>query len=396
MPYPPTDGGKQGSFNMLERLQHHMDMVLVFPVVRKSQLNNMAQLTKHLEKVRIYPFKYYNNKGSWKSQYFLFRLHRMITKKILKQPFLATPVYQEEYIKFVLDVIKKEKIDCVQNEYVEQLYLTYSLPANLKCIFVEHEIQYINKLRNIQGRVSVTEEVKYLACKAKQDEIQALNQYDAIITMTETDKQILAKDGVKRPIYPSPSFIPLPPASSFVPATNNKLTFIGGAGHYPNLNGMTWFLEEVWPLLLAKCPAMELNIIGNWNDGTRKKVTDNYKGVTCLGFVPNLHEAISGSIMVIPILIGSGIRMKILEAVNYYVPFVATSVGAEGLDFQSGTDCFIADNPDEMATCILKLNGSTNLQAQFAESAHKILVEKYSPKASSLRRLRIYQTIKNN
>lgn len=393
MPYPLNDGGKQGSFNMLEQLQYKLDIVLIYPVESVNQLKYQMELQERLLNIKIYPFEYYHHKGNVFSQFFLFRLHRLLTKKILKQPYLATPVYEETYINFVNDVILKEKIDVVQNEYVELLYLVYTLPQHVKRIFVQHEIQYINKKRNIQTRDFVSSELQYLFNKIKQDEISAMNQYDFIVTMTEADKEILVNDGVRTPIYSSPSFIPLHKGASFKACTENNLTFIGGSVHYPNLNGICWFLKEVWPLILEENGDIKLNIIGRWTKQAKKNIQRKYSNVNFLGFVPRLCDAITGTIMVVPILIGSGIRMKIFESVNCYTPFVTTKIGVEGLDFKSGEECIVTDDPREFAKSILELTKNVDLQQMLAENAHKKLLDKYSSETSSQRRLCIYEEL---
>ena len=106
MPYPATDGGKQGSFNMLMELQNMIDITLIYPVFFKKQMACQYLLEKQLPKVKVYPFEYYKNKDGIKSQYSLFRLHRIITRKFLKQPYLATPIYKDAYIDFVNEIIK--------------------------------------------------------------------------------------------------------------------------------------------------------------------------------------------------------------------------------------------------------------------------------------------------
>ena len=83
MPYPATDGGKQGSFNMLMELQNMIDITLIYPVFFKKQMACQYLLEKQLPKVKVYPFEYYKNKDGIKSQYSLFRLHRIITRKFL-------------------------------------------------------------------------------------------------------------------------------------------------------------------------------------------------------------------------------------------------------------------------------------------------------------------------
>ena len=389
MPYPATDGGKQGSFNMLMELQNMIDITLIYPVFFKKQMACQYLLEKQLPKVKVYTFEYYKNKDGIKSQYSLFRLHRIITRKFLKQPYLATPIYKDAYIDFVNEIIKKERIDIVQNEYFEQLYMVYAIPNTVKKVFIQHEIQYIAKERLIQQR-EYPSSVRYLATMQRIQEINALNEYDQVITMTDIDKNILMCDGVRAPISASPSFIPLPDNIAYKECERSSICFIGGSGHNPNLNGVTWFLDNVWSLILKENPNFTFKIIGKWDEKIKTEYQKKYRNLFFCGFVDNLAMVISECIMVIPILIGSGIRMKILESVNFYSPFVTTTVGVEGLDFINGKECIIADEPQAFATGVLKIATDKVLQHNLTKAAHEKLMEMYSPEASVQRRLNIY------
>ena len=389
MPYPATDGGKQGSFNMLMELQNMIDITLIYPVFFKKQMACQYLLEKQLPKVKVYPFEDYKNKDGIKSQYSLFRLHRIITRKFLKQPYLATPIYKDAYIDFVNEIIKKDRIDIVQNEYFEQLYMVYAIPNTVKKVFIQHEIQYIAKERLFQQR-EYPSSVRYLATMQRIQEINALNEYDQVITMTDIDKNILMCDGVRAPISASPSFIPLPDNIAYKECERSSICFIGGSGHNPNLNGVTWFLDNVWSLILKENPNFTFKIIGKWDEKIKTEYQKKYRNLFFCGFVDNLAMVISECIMVIPILIGSGIRMKILESVNFYSPFVTTTVGVEGLDFINGKECIIADEPQAFATGVLKIATDKVLQHNLTKAAHEKLMEMYSPEASVQRRLNIY------
>lgn len=389
MPYPATDGGKQGSFNMLVELQNMIDITLIYPVFFKKQMTYQHLLEERLPKVKVYPFEYYKYKDGIKSQYSLFRLHRIITQKFLKQPYLATPIYKDAYIDFVNEVIKEERIDIVQNEYFEQLYMVYAIPNTVKKVFIQHEIQYIAKERLIQQR-EYPSTVRYLATMQRIQEINALNEYDQVITMTDIDKNILMCDGVRVPISASPSFIPLPNNIAYKECDRSSICFIGGSGHNPNLNGVTWFLDNVWSLILKENPNFTFKIIGKWDEKIKTEYQKKYRNLFFCGFVDNLAMVISECIMVIPILIGSGIRMKILESINFYSPFVTTTVGVEGLDFINGKECIIADEPQAFATGVLKIATDKVLQHNLTKAAHEKLMEMYSPEASVQRRLNIY------
>ena len=96
--------------------------------------------------------------------------------------------------------------------------------------------------------------------------------------------------------------------------------------------------------------------------------------------------------MIVPITIGSGIRMKILEAASMGIPFVSTTVGAEGIPVKDSHDCFLTDNPETFVDDIIKLQDNV-LKLQFIQNANKMVWENYSLKELRKNRLGIYEKL---
>lgn len=117
-----------------------------------------------------------------------------------------------------------------------------------------------------------------------------------------------------------------------------------------------------------------------------------YPGVRFLGYVEVLSDALKDSIMIVPITIGSGIRMKILEACSNGIPFVSTTVGAEGIPVVDGRHCYIADDPQIFVQDIIKLQ-SADIQKQFVANCHSMIDELYSMDALKCNREEIYRSV---
>ena len=93
--------------------------------------------------------------------------------------------------------------------------------------------------------------------------------------------------------------------------------------------------------------------------------------------------------MIVPITIGSGIRMKILEAASRGVPFVTTTVGVEGIPVENGVHCFVADTPGDFFEAVVKLQ-DTELRRRFAVNANQLVKKCFSVEALRKNRLDIY------
>lgn len=113
--------------------------------------------------------------------------------------------------------------------------------------------------------------------------------------------------------------------------------------------------------------------------------------VNLLGYVEDLSEHAANSIMIVPILTGSGMRMKILDAAAMSVPFVSTTVGVEGLDFHDGESCLIADRAEGFAQALVRQMSDHMLRERIALNAHLLYQKKYSLRALVEKRKAIYQ-----
>ena len=112
--------------------------------------------------------------------------------------------------------------------------------------------------------------------------------------------------------------------------------------------------------------------------------------VKTYGYVEDLSPVLRGSIMIVPILSGSGMRMKILEAAANSVPIITTTVGVEGLDFENEVSCLIADTPQEFAGAIDSLVGDKALCRRLGESANNVYRTKYTAKILAQVRNELY------
>ena len=111
------------------------------------------------------------------------------------------------------------------------------------------------------------------------------------------------------------------------------------------------------------------------------------------GFVEDLHEYLRGSVFLVPIRIGSGMRMKILDAIASRAPIVTTTKGCEGLDFVSGTECLVADDAEAFAESVVRLLGDVPGQERMAMQAEEKLSRIYDPARMLDRRMAVYKEI---
>lgn len=123
--------------------------------------------------------------------------------------------------------------------------------------------------------------------------------------------------------------------------TELRILYIGTLTWEANVDGLIWFLESVWPGLLSKHPAVQLDIVGKNPDRRIVDLVKQDSRITLLGFVDDLRELYDRSrVFICPLRFGSGIKVKVLNAMYRGIPTVTTAIGVEGLELESGKEIF--------------------------------------------------------
>lgn len=402
LPYPLNAGGWQAVYNGISAVKDDVEVHFLYTdsyrninKEKREKLNNLLEGKVVFVRYQRPFFKSYFNICRSIRTYFanLFNISKRSKSysfEIMHEKY--NPISQE-YIDFINGYINKEKIDIVQVEFLTELSKVLTLPSSVKKIFVHHEIGFVvNEL--LLKSVGRTEYRNAVIELSNMQEIGLLNRCDAIITLSEIDKKKLIEAGVNVPIYSSFAVVNTDKKITNTYESYNTLSFVGPSHHSPNYIGIKWFLENCWEKLLQQDSSYHLKIIGSWSEDKREEISKKYKNIEFSGFVEHLADALNNSIMIVPITVGSGIRMKILEAACLGIPFVSTSVGAEGLPFESGKSCFLSDSPEDFVESILKLKDKS-LGEKFAQNANAVVREKYSMEALRKNRLEIYEKVMN-
>lgn len=160
----------------------------------------------------------------------------------------------------------------------------------------------------------------------------------------------------------------------------------------PNQEGVRWLLEEVWPVVRREVPQARLYLAGRKMPETLLKA--EIEGVTVVGEVPDAREFIADKqINVVPLLSGSGMRVKIIEAMSMGKAVVTTTVGAQGIDYTDGENLLIADSAEQFARQIGRLVADGDYCHRVGEAAAQLVAEEYDERKLSRLLIKFYQEI---
>lgn len=157
------------------------------------------------------------------------------------------------------------------------------------------------------------------------------------------------------------------PAPS-VTGTPARIVFTGSMDWEPNIDAVEYFCRDIFPSVLAEMPDVHFQIVGRNPHPRLKKLAS--ASVELTGTVPSVAEYLrNATVVIVPLRIGGGTRLKIFEAMAMRKAMVSTSIGAEGLDVTSGKDCLIADSPQSFAAAILSVLRDPALRRTYEDNA---------------------------
>lgn len=159
----------------------------------------------------------------------------------------------------------------------------------------------------------------------------------------------------------------------------STLLFCGSINYEPNIEGLLWFYDSVWPKLKKEIPQIEFYIVGNGQVTSKLMALQNDPQIVFTGKVESVEPYYEkASLAIVPLLTGSGTRLKVLEAMGMGVPVLSTTLGAEGIDYTDNKNIFIVDEPDLFSEKITDILHNPLQAEAVKQSAYKLAVDVYN------------------
>ena len=351
---PPVHGGAVFMKQTLEALQPQADVHLLSFIDEAAQLPTQESLRRITASAEFFPRE---GKGR--------RLAELL-------PHVLHEFEDRDFAWAVDRTIFLKKIDVVQIEYtiLGQYAGDYS---RIPCLLFEHDISFQSIGRSLKNQWRLGTFIAYM--QLLRYETRLVRRFDRVQVCSRENADYLLEfvpelqgriDSNLRAIIDTKSYRYV--ADGREP---NTILFVGSVRHKPNLNALIWFVDHVFPLVLRRQPEAQLVVAGagSW-EALREKL--DHPSIHPLGFVPDMRALFEQySVFVCPILSGSGVRVKLLEAFASGIAVVSTTMGAEGLADKSGEICELADLPEDFAKSVVHLLKDPVYAANLARRARK-------------------------
>ncbi len=228
----------------------------------------------------------------------------------------------------------------------------------------------LNQASGIKQKLRALRQIKIW----KRHEALIFDRFDSMAVCSTEDHAHFGKSD-RVFVVPNGFDIPTDPPAR-IRANPVRLGFVGTLEYAPNVNGLRWFIREVWPSLQKKIPGAVLRVMGKHSESPEWRATKNVEG---LGWVENADlEMASWALTVVPIFEGGGTRVKISNAFSRKCPVVSTTLGAHGYDIQHDRELLLADSPADFATACERLITQPDEASRLANTAWESFLKKWT------------------
>ncbi len=386
-PYPPSEGGPMAMNSIVNGLLKAGHKVKILAVnsekyhIKENDIPKEYREKTGIELVdvdlRIKPFEALKNLFSDES----YHVKRFISANFTNK---------------LIEILKKDNYDIVQLEMVYMAPYIQTIRENsdativLRAHNVEHLIwdRIAKKTKFLPKRWYINHLVRTL----KKYELNVINQVDGIAAITYRDAAFFRGETAV-PVIDIPYGVN---PDDFKPHYEVKdvptLYHIGSMNWMPNEEGIAWFLNNVWGKLIKRNPNINLYLAGRHMPKWLMKL--KAKNVNVLGEVADAKEFIRNhDIAIVPLLSGSGIRIKIIESMAMGRTVITTMIGAEGIQYSEYENIIIADSPAKMTEVICKIIKEPEEAQRIGRNARKLIEEVYDNKKIIERLLIFYDEI---
>lgn len=285
-------------------------------------------------------------------------------------------------------LLRKESFDAVQLESVHLLsYLDVIRNAAKRPAVVAdwHNVEselmerYASRTGNPAKRLVAYRTAQLL----RQAEERLLSEADVHLVVSERERILLQKraphaevnvipNGVDTAAFRTVAAERLFSGSSSL----NSVLFVGSMDYHANVDAVTWFAREVWPRIASQFPHLVFTIAGrNPGPNVRALASANIRVTGSVDDVKPYYT--NAAAVVVPLRVGSGTRLKILEAMAAGVPVVSTALGAEGLDAKDGVQMLIGDTPEGISSALSYLLRNPALATALADAGRRLVCTQY-------------------
>ena len=369
VPFPLTDGGRIRVFNLLKQIAVKNEVTLLALETQTTDADGVAELQQLGIQVHLVP-----NAPTLPRVSFGTLVKAFLKRQPITVARYDIPAYRQKF----RELIATQTFDLVHYEmfHIAQFHTETDLPGVLSQQNVDSAIWRRLCSETANPLYKFAYWTQQLAFQRYERVLSP--KFDAVTCTSDIDAAVFQQHCTENAIEIIPNGVDIthyrPDFTTEAPA---HLIYIGSMDWYPNEDAVAFFADEVLPRIQEKVPDVAFSIVGGDPSARVQKLAER-DGIIVTGRVPEIKPYFAeATVFVVPLRIGSGTRLKILEALAMGKAIVSTTVGAEGLDLKDGAEIFIADEPTAFADAVTRLLTDAQLRRRIGENGRSRVEQDY-------------------
>ena len=373
-PLVPADtGGKIRSLNLFSRLAKRVSIHAVSFANPVDDASAVSEMNHIFDRYTPVPWR---EERKYSPEFY----GRVLAAQMNPWPYFLSKCNRPEFAAAIQTLERQHRFDLLFCDFLHTAAPLLHHRFRPKVVF-EHNIEFL--LRKRKSAVEKNPLRKWLLkrewTKTRVIEEQVCRSCEHVFVVSQDDRSTVAREfGVSH----TSALATAVDTDFFSPMHKSvraqHLAFVGSMDWEPNEDAMIWFLQEVYPRIRRSAPNASLAIVGRHPSARLRRLAGQQPNVEVTGRVDDVRPYLAeAEVIIVPLRVGGGTRIKIPEAMAMAKAVVSTTVGAEGLPFHSGRDICIADQPGDFAEAVLMLLRDRAMRESIGEAARKIVVEKH-------------------
>lgn len=370
LPYPPTDGGRIAIYEPLRRLAERGHEITLLSLCRTKPSEEILSPLRRYCAIKAVEHDTRN------------RLLPAALNLFSHIPYTISKYISPSLALTMRKHLEKESCDIVQLENLHMAHY-HSISRNefhIPTILRQHNVESLLAERYAKSQKGLLKVYTCIhAAKLKQYELDMCSHMDLCVTITQEDadelmrlnrhiRTVVVPAGIDADYYSPDSRL----------EEDHTIVSVGSMDWPPNVDALVWFCREIFPKIQKNIPKVLLYIVGKSVDKSisNLEIADT---VFVTGFVDDVRPFYAkGTVFIVPLRSGGGMRLKILEAMAMGKAIVSTTIGAEGIRVTHGQDILLADDPASFADSVCLLLKDPDLRKQLGHNARKLVVSRYT------------------
>lgn len=369
LPTPPVSGGALRVYHILKHLVRHHN-VTVAGYSENGDLQHFKKAFPELKDKMHFISRNYRVKNKHRR---LLQFYSQFTSHSYWYHWAKSVPFEQE----LNDLLESRNFDIVQAEFASMGH--FDLKTDAIRILDAHNVEYDNfqRMSSLDWSWIRKKFYKREFEKSYREEIRAFKKQDGIMVTSERDGAIIAKDVPEVPRFVVPNGVDTEYfTSNGEEPEPYSIVFTGAMKYVPNYDGMIYFLDEIFPLIQKQQPEAKVYIVGSKPPPVLQERRS--RSVIVTGFVEDVRPYIDrASVFVVPLNMGSGTRLKVVEALSMKKPVVSTSIGCEGIEVDDREHLLIRDKPEAFAEAVLQLFKDETLRRKLISNGYDLVQSTY-------------------